>query len=65
LEEAAAGKGSAECICCPMKIQVSRAESENEWAAAFAAIAAAHVEISQQGSITNAGDGRCLMVYEA
>lgn len=47
-----------------MKIQVSRAESENEWAAAFAAIAAAHVEISQ-GSITNAGDGRCLMVYEA
>lgn len=48
-----------------MKIQVSRAESGNEWAAAFAAIAAAHVEISQQGSITNAGDGRCLMVYEA
>lgn len=51
-----------------MKIQVSTAESENEWAVAFDAIATAHVEVSQQileGSITNAGDGQCLMVYEA
>lgn len=68
LKGAAAGKGGAECICCPMKIQVSTAESENEWAVAFDAIATAHVEVSQQileGSITNAGDGQCLMVYEA
>ena len=48
-----------------MKIQVSRAESEKE---CVVVIAIAHAEVSEQileGSIINAGNGQCLMVYEA